>query len=81
MKKDVEIWVHDNGKWQGYTAGEYLSLKINYKWNDIVTMSIEHDISIRRMIAKLIKSGGLMEINKIAIDQLTLCIRYQIANL
>ena len=81
MKKNVDVWIHENGKWEGYTTEEYLKIKVNYKWNDIVTMAIERDISVRRMLVKLMKSGDLVEINSTAVEQLVFYIRHEIARL
>lgn len=42
----------------------------NRTWHDVVRLSIESNISIKRMIDKMIKNEWLQELNKFEVEEL-----------
>lgn len=57
------IYVKIDNDWKQISIDDYLAIAVKYHWIDLIRLSIEDNISIKRMIDKLIKSGGLIEID------------------
>lgn len=54
-KRDYDKLLLDNG---------------NRTWYDIVRLSIQDNISVKRMICKMMKKGWLQELNKLEVEEL-----------
>lgn len=57
------IYMKIDNDWKQVNIDDYLSMVVKYHWIDLIRLSITDNISIKRMIDKLIKSGGLLEID------------------
>jgi len=64
----MKIYLKIDGKDTFLGVEDYLKMIVNYHWLDIVRLSIQYNISIKRMIIKLMESGGLLNVGKVGID-------------
>ena len=57
---------------------DYLKLNINYTWVQIIRLSMQYNISVKRQIQKMIKTGALIDIGKYGIDDLSKYIEHKL---